>query len=84
MAPTDRELLDDIIRRLRGIEKHLGLTKYESGIGTGLPGSQSDVPVEPPVPPGPRSKPVNPLSPPPLLDPNAPSQRTSINPGKKP
>jgi hypothetical protein len=47
---TDREVLEEILVRLRQIEEHLGVPKYKSRIGEGLSGSQSDSrPVEPAV-----------------------------------
>jgi hypothetical protein len=70
-SPTDRELLLEILRRLRRIEEHLGILDYRSRIGD---------PNRPPVPRGEQgpvvpakasdSEPFGPSTePPPLLEP---------------
>jgi hypothetical protein len=86
-SPTDRELLLEMLRRLRRIEERLGLTEYKSDIvgseASGVSTNRNIEPVEPAVPPGPKPTPVNPPDPPRPLDPNAPTQSTTINPRKK-
>jgi hypothetical protein len=73
-SQTDRELLQDILRRLARIEEHLGLTEYKSEIGVPRkPGYRTErnaasVPVTPaklpggpqPMPGGPVPEPLSP------------------------
>jgi hypothetical protein len=53
MAPTDREMLQEILRRLGRIEQRLGLTEFKSDIGgpgaREYPTQSSQRPVEPVV-----------------------------------
>jgi hypothetical protein len=80
---TDRELLNDILRRLRRIEEHLGLEEFKSDIvrsgASGVRTKRNTGPVEPAVDPK-KSKRLPSKGPrPELID---PKQRSSGGPLK--
>jgi hypothetical protein len=77
-SSTDRELLLEIVRRLRRIEEHLGIPEktytWRIGDGNPPPGPRKQGPVVPPTPPGPKSEPLPGRLGPPLLGEGGPSK----------